>query len=153
MKAGDTAQSTDFIDVSRETIGISRNTTTGTINIPIISDTIRESDETFTVIIHEVEGATFGNEILSIPVKVTILDDDSLPILSVSNTSQVVSEASGQVSIGLNLSYASERPVLVTYSALVDTGDTATPTDFSPVTRQTFTIPSGTTGINFCYNQ
>ena len=143
IASADTAQSTDFTGGSSQTVMITSGTT-GTITIPITPDTDQEGDETFTVTIENVSNARFTTGITSIPVKVTIIDNDA-PVLTVSGTSVNVAEGAGSASIGLMLSKSATQDVTVTYDTILETGEyAAQATDFTARIGQTASIIRGT---------
>ena len=138
------AQQADFTSQPFATVIIPESSTTGIIYIPITNDTISESDETFTVRLSGISGASFDGG-SSIDIQVTIKDDEGLPTLTVDLTSIEITEGDGSAEIGLSLSSAASGPVTVTYSTI---GKTATNdgTDYTVRNNETVRITSGTSG-------
>ncbi len=89
-----------------------------TITIDILSDSIDEPDETFSLQIDEPSNAIIGDGISIL----TILDDDALPTLSVSD--ETVSEDAGTVEVTISLNTESGRDVSFDYET-VDNSATA----------------------------
>lgn len=85
-------------------ITIPAGKTSQTINIPIIGDTDVESDETFLIRLSDPSNATLGNS----EATVTILNDDALPELSISNAS--VQEGNSGKGIPTNLTVTLSSP-------------------------------------------
>ena len=104
--------------------------------IETTGDTIYEPDETFTVTL---TNPWDGTEIADGVAIGTILNDDPIPTLIVSNIARV-NEADGNVEIPVNLSNRTTEVVTLRYST---TNGTATSgTDFIAQTNQTLTIPA-----------
>ena len=118
---GDSDTATNSADFKAEndmTIEISRGTA-GEINIPINDDDISEGNETFTVTISEVVGgAELVDSTNGIIIPVTILDDETLPVLSVSGTS--LSENAGSTHINLSLDRESKEDVTMTFTTMLE---------------------------------
>ena len=141
----DSAQQLDFTEQSSETLTISTSETSGIIQIPINDDSGEEDDETFTLTLTNPTGAIFPNGASSIDVRITIVDDEGHPTITVTSTSIEVRETDSSVDIGLTLSAASDNDVIITYST---EGISASNdgTDYEVQTNETETISSGTTG-------
>lgn len=88
--------------------------TTGTIEIPIRTDTVDEDDETFTVSLENLSGATLGTA----AHVVTIVDDDPPPTLALDAAASVAEGDAGTtpMTFTVRLSPASERTVTVAYA-------------------------------------
>ncbi len=93
------------------------------IPIEIINDDIREGDETFTVRLTAVDGATLDPD--NSDTVVTIVDDDPLPVVSVFPASPI-REDGGIKNFVVAIKGKSQAPVTVNY-AFGDIKDTATP--------------------------
>ena len=142
IESGDSAVQSDFTSLTYNTLSIESPNTTGIILIPITNDTITEGNETFTLTLSEITGASFLGG-TSIVEKVTIVDDEGLPTLSVDTTSINVSEGIGSAAIGLTLTPVPTSDVTVTYSTI---GGTASNdgTDYTTRTDATLTISQNT---------
>lgn len=81
------------------------------IPIEIVNDNIREGNESFTVRLSNPNGATLG---LQAETRVTILDDDPLPTVSV-RPAAPVSEAAGVKNFVVVLEGKSQAPITVGY--------------------------------------
>ncbi|HEX2832628.1 MAG TPA: Calx-beta domain-containing protein [Thermoanaerobaculia bacterium] len=103
----------DYVAVSG-TLTFGPSDTSQTIVIPITTDALDESDETFTVTLANVSGGNLGSPATE---TITITDDDSAPSISVSDAS-VVETNSGTTTMTFNvtLSAASGQPVSVDYT-------------------------------------
>jgi hypothetical protein len=111
-----------------------------TVNIPIIGDAVDEPDEFFDLRLGGAQALTISDEF----ARVTIVDDDPTPGLSVAPVSVVEGDSlttSVQVSVGLT------NPSSQTVTAKLATSDgTATaPGDYSAVTNRTITFSPGQT--------
>ena len=148
ISRSDTATIADFSEQSEQSISITNESTTGTIEIPIASDTIHEGNETFTVRITGLSNAQFSGIIRSIPVYVTITDDDPVPTVSVLNRSITVEESAGSVDINLSLSNPTTQTVQMRYSTSFTGSNPASRDDITPQDNRTITILSEeTTGV------
>ena len=143
IESGDSATQADFTTQTATKIAIVNPITTGIIAIPITDDSMNEFNETFTLTLSEISGAVFSNG-SNIVAKVTIIDDEGLPTLSVDSTSVEVTEGSGPAVINLNLSAIPSGDVSVTYSTL---GGTAINdgSDYTAQSNSTHEISSGST--------
>jgi hypothetical protein len=107
--------------------------------IPIIGDVKDEDDETFSVQIFDVSGAS---SIERDTATVTITNDDSSPEISFTSEIRTTSEGSGRVKIPLQLNTSSGKDVSVSYelSGLAINGQ-----DYSVISDSTIVFPAGTT--------
>ena len=110
----------DYTSTQGTLLFLPGGSTTQTVSVPIINDSLHEENETFTL---QVSGErnfslTSGTG--------TILDDDSAPRLSVAPASADEDAADGRIDFTVTLSGASSRAVKVNYATEVATGDTAT---------------------------
>src|SRR5262249_55862095 len=94
----------------------SANNATQTISVPILADTLDESDETFYVDLASVTGGVVG---ASARTTITITDDDPLPTLSINDVT-VTEGQSGttMATFTVTLNTASGRPVQVNYATV-----------------------------------
>jgi len=127
-----TALSSSDYTVADASLTITAGDTTGTITVAVNADTTFEADETFGITLSNPTGATLG------PASATgtIINDDSLPTLSVAATS--VAEGSGGGSTSLDfiviLNTASSSYVIVDYAT----------SDGTAVSSSDYTATSGT---------
>ena len=141
----------DFTSASGK-VNIPAEITTGTsIDITILDDNIHEIDETFivTLTLPSETDATFGNKpdgtpISSIPVMVTIEDNEDLPTISVSNLDQLksVDEGVGTVNVQVHLSRLSSRLIQLNYTTIQGTAISGAGNDYT-ATSGTLNIPIG----------
>ena len=140
----DTAMAeSDYTAVSDQEVTIAAESVNQAIFINTTQDDLHEDDETFSVILSDPTNATLGTATAT----GTINDDDDLVV-----TVQGASATEGSA-VNFTVSLTSNAPtggVVVTYSASVETGDTASTSssaiggaDFTAVTGQTVTIPAG----------
>lgn len=132
-----TATASDYQAIST-TITIPPGQTSGVQNINIINDAFTEPDETFTITATITSGNTANS---SVTKTVIIMDDDTLPTVSISNYN--ASEGgNAQFYVGLNRPY--NTAVVVQLST---TNGTASSADYTPF-NQTITINPGATYSN-----
>ncbi|MDQ1480111.1 MAG: hypothetical protein QOI44_972, partial [Actinomycetota bacterium] len=136
--AGTAIAPDDYTPVSG-TATIVAGTTTATIDVPIVGDTIEEANETFVVQLSTPTGATIGTA----SATGTILDDDPSTGLTVAigNASAIEGNADArQISLAVTLSDVSASDVSVDYAT---TPITATAGSDFTATSGTLTIPAG----------
>ncbi|MEY2409547.1 MAG: large repetitive protein [Verrucomicrobiota bacterium] len=93
-------------------------TTNQTINVPVMGDTLSESNETFLVTL----SLPVNANIVTFQATGTILDDDALPALVISDARGVELNAGARnLTFNLRLSVPSGRAVLVDYATADDT--------------------------------
>ena len=135
---GGTASSGDDYTATSNTLTIAPGTTTGTINVPILGDTMYEPDETITVT-------------LSNPTNVTMLDDSALcsifnddpePTVSI-NDVQVDEGNSGTTPMLFTVSLSNPSYLTVTVALATSDGTAIAGDDYGADTRQV-TFLSGT---------
>ena len=127
------------------TLTFAPGTTTQTITVPIVGDTVDEPNETFTVqLTNPNQGQIGDGQALGI-----IVDDDEAIALSISDIDVVEGNTNGLATFTVTLSTASPTPVTVDYSTAAGTA-TATSDytavngtlNFAPgITNQTITVP------------
>ncbi len=126
--------------IAASPVVIPAGSTNTTIAIAIDDDTTPESNKTVIVTMGTPTNGTKGATSVC---TLTILDDDTLPLLSFTAASQVQAESAGTVDIEARLSVASDQPVTLpftlagTASNRVDYGIAASPV----------TIPAGSTNV------
>lgn len=126
----------DF-QATRGTLRFPPGTTTQTVRVPVVGDTLSESNETFLVNL-----TAPVNTLLADPTGVgTIIDDDPLPSLSIADVRGTEGDAGSRASVlTVRLSAASGRLVTVQYA----TADaTATAGSDYAATNGTLTFPAG----------
>ncbi len=121
------------------TINFEPGTTTKLITVAVIGDTTVEPDETFNVVLSNPTNATLGND----TGLGTILDDDSLPQLSVQDVSQPEGNTVNSMVFTVTLTKAATGTVTVGYST-VDGTATIANNDYN-ANSGTLTFEAGTT--------
>ena len=130
----------DYSSVNR-TVTINAGSTSVTVPVTVIDDTIVETDETFTVTLSNPTNATLG----TVTATGTIRNDDvPPPVVSVTGPG-TVDESAGTATFTINLSKTWTAAVLVD----VDTvnGTATAGSDYSSVNR-TVTINAGSTSVS-----
>ncbi len=102
--------------------------TVGNIPITLIADAIDEADETFTVSLSNIVGATAG----TVSAQATIVDDDASPSLSI-NDVQVSEGDTGQVVLRFTVSLSESSGNAVSVDAATVAGTAEAGVDFDPV--------------------
>ena len=136
-----TATSGSDYTLSAGTATILAGQTTANISIPIINDTLKESDETIIVTLSNPLNAILGT---SSVYTYTITDDDNLPTLQFTNASLSGLESVTNVNIPINLSESTGTSTTVDYSI---SGTASGSLDYT-LANGTLTIPKGETNTN-----
>jgi alpha-tubulin suppressor-like RCC1 family protein len=135
VSGGSATAGADFT-LANATLTFAPGDTSKTISMPVIDDSIYEGSETVEITLSNATNATLGA--ITMHTR-TILEDDSAPIASVSDTS--VNENAGTVSIDVALDTASSLSTTVTYSTL--DGTATSPADYTGVITGSVVIPAG----------
>ncbi len=109
------------------------------IEIPIIDDDEVEENESFTVLLSNPSEFDLGNPSSSV---ITILDNDSTPVLNLSSVIGEVVESDGSISIELELSQPYALPVIATLN--LNDGTARSGADFSPMGNEVVFEPGET---------
>jgi hypothetical protein len=117
------------------TLLIPPGSTSGSLEVPVVGDTLGETDEQFEVVLTGAEGATLGNTYAF----ATITDDD-LPTLDVLAAAAPEGTAAPGLFFSLSLTRPATQDVVVSY-ATAD-GTAAAGSDYT-ATSGTLTIPAG----------
>ena len=147
VEAGDTvpAGSGSDFTAANGTLTFMAGTTSRTISVSLMDDTVDEDNETFTVTLSGPAAAGSGSSAptLASPASAqgTIVDDDGLPLLSIADAS--VAEGAGSVDFEVSLDPASAKDVSATWSTADVTA--AAGSDYTTVTGGMLTIARGTT--------
>ena len=138
-RAGTAAAGDDYDDdyeSASQELRIVAGDTSATVSVPTVPDTLNEDNESLELVLSDPQGAV----IVAGSAAGTIIDDDPLPELRVSNTA--ASEGDGASAVfTLSLSEASGRDVTVAYSTedlTADAGD-----DYTAVPDGELTIDAG----------
>ena len=135
--SGTATLTTDYTR-SSTSITIPAGSTTGSITLTAVPDTVDESDETIVV---DIETIINGIENGTQQVTATITDDDPAPTVTLSLTGSPMSEDGGVATVTASLSDASGLPVTVTFAF---SGTATLTTDYTP-SATSITIPPGST--------
>ena len=140
--ADGTAKAGSDYTATSGTVTFAPGETQKTVLIPVLDDSVYEGNQSFTLSISNVSGATLAASSASF----TIDDNEAVPQLSLDSSSQSVTESDGTISFAVTLSGLSETPVTCSYAA---TGVNATEgVDFGTASG-TLTIPAGQTTASF----
>ena len=122
------------------TVTIAAGATSATFNVPVLTDTLDEANETATLTLSNASNATISDATGTL----TIVDDDDAPTLSIGDIS--FTEATGDATLTVTLSKVSGQDVVVSYATSDDTATAGT--DYTAGTG-TITIPAGSTTATF----
>jgi hypothetical protein len=122
---------------SGASITIPSGSSSGSITLTAVQDTLDETNETIVVDIDTVENGT-ENGVQQ--VKATITDDDPLPTVILSLTNSLLAEEAGVATVTASMSAVSGRPVTVNLAF----SGTVTPFDYT-TSGGSITIPEGST--------
>lgn len=126
----------DYTAAESGALTIAAGSTTGTITIPIASDSLYEYDEEFFVVLTNIENASVTDQ----EARVLISDDDPAPSIQVADAS--VGE--GQwMAFAVSLSAPTARPIQVSY--LTVAGTAIEGTDYGAAGPSTIEFPIGET--------
>lgn len=141
LAGGTAAAGLDFT-YSNQTITFPANSTTPIVlNIPIVNDTITESNETFVLTLtNPNNSALIGTGTSTI----TITDDDIVPNISFIGTNQVITENGGNLLIRVALT--NPPPVPTTIDVTVSSGSAVLGTDYTLSSTQ-LTFVAGTNSM------
>jgi arylsulfatase A-like enzyme len=141
--ADGTATAPDDYTAVADTITFAPGETQATVDVPVIGDTVLETDETFTLGLSNPTNGTLATATAT----GTILDDDSRPVVTVGNSPAVTEGDSGTTDavFTVALDATTTRDVSVDY-ATAD-GTASAPDDYL-ATSGTVTIPAGETTAN-----
>ncbi|MUH37904.1 DUF11 domain-containing protein [Zobellia amurskyensis] len=133
-----TADDTDYTTTDIQ-VTIPAGAITINVDVPTTDDIIDEIDEDFTIAIASVDAGTVGD--ISDTATGTILDDDTLPIISIDDATAIEGNA---IPFPVTLSSPSATDITLTFTF---TNGRANDDDYTSTNIQA-TIPAGTTSIN-----
>ena len=135
---GDTATSGNDFTAANGTLTIAAGAQTGTVEVATLDDDATEGNETFTLTL---SNPSSNAELATDPTTAsgTIVDNDVLPTLSVANAAAAESDG---VTFTVTLSEAATADVTATWTASIETGDTAEAADFESTTGTVTFTPS-----------
>ncbi len=127
---------------------IAPGSTSGTISIPVIGDTLPEPNETFTVNLNSGTNVTIAGDTQG---QATITDDDSAPTVTIGDPA-TVTEDNVNVSFPVTLSAPAPAPVTITWTTT--DGSAVAPGDYDAASGPALVIGTGsssgtiTVGVN-----
>ncbi len=133
----------DYTAVVSTTVTIPAGSTSATVEVSTVQDTVDEPAETFLVVLSTPTNATL--DATKSTAVVTITDDDPLPVLSIAAVTVTEGTAA---ELTVTLDAVSGRDVTVNWNTAADTSgsDLATAAvDYTAVVSTTVTIPAGST--------
>ena len=136
--SGTATNGTDYTGTTG-TLTLSAGVTTGTIVVPITTDTTDESDETATLTLSNPNNATIGDATSDL----VITDDDAIPAISISDGTAA---EGGTATFTASLTNPSSEDITVEYES--SSGTATNGSDFNAVT-ETLTISAGETTATF----
>ena len=146
----------DYTEEANRTATIPIGSSTGSFSIPIREDDLREGNETFTLVLSNLVGASlFNDNALTFSRTVTIIDDDP-PTLSIANTPLTVLENVGAGGLVVEAMLSGTRDDFddstnldVTFSYTLADDSATEGTDYTQPTSRTLRIPEGETSTTF----
>ncbi len=135
-------------NVPRQTLPAIRSASPSmTFNVPVIGDTIAEDDETFTVTLSNLSSnARFAGGVAAVSATGTIVDDEQ-PQIRIADSEVVEGNNPSNNLNQMVFEVTAHRPlsadVTFTYSATLESGDTAGTGDFGPVSGLSARLPKG----------
>ncbi|MBP9887526.1 MAG: Ig-like domain-containing protein [Leptospiraceae bacterium] len=135
-----TGGGTDY-SITASPLTIAVGSTTATITINLINDSIDEPDETIVI---DIGNPTNATALGTISHTATITDDDATPTVSFTAASQSSSENGGTMTVTAQLSAASGFVVSVPFTINATSTATGGGTDYS-ITASPLSIPAGST--------
>jgi hypothetical protein len=136
---GTAAAGADYASASG-TLTIPAGATSGAVPVTVVTDSIDENDEAFTLVLSNPSGATLGASTAT----ATIVDDDAPPVVFVGDCTAVEGTGNaGSCTIGIGLSNASGKEVTVAYQTA--NGTASAPADYTAASG-VVTFPPGSTG-------
>ena len=140
----------DFNDPTQTTGTIAIGNDEATILIPILSDTAEEGNETFTLTLSNILGATFVGGGTTLTQEITIIDDD-VPELTIADATGIEGDDSsnGSVAFMPTLDRVAVQPVVIAYSIAPSGFFPADADDYTSASASgMITIPIGATTPN-----
>ena len=132
----------DYTELESQPVTIAGGNATGTISIPILNDSETEGEQSFTLKIESVVGATLAENMDSIEQIITIVDDEASTIfLDNILSAENVIEGYGNYSMNLSTPTALDSSVTISFSTMALTATSGT--DFTAPANQTITIMNG----------
>ncbi len=131
----------DYTAVGTTTLTFNPGETSKTVPVAVLDDLLIEGDETFSVVLSNAVGAGIATPAGT----ATITDDETPPVISIANATEVESAAS--VTLTLTLSTASAQTVTV--DASTADGTATAGADYTGTGPATITFPAGVQSASF----
>ncbi|GAA5505666.1 Calx-beta domain-containing protein [Novipirellula caenicola] len=146
--SGTATAGTDYT-ISSSPLRIPAGATSGAIVVTAISDTESEADESISITLQPPTGASLGTATThTITLQNTDPSVPSLPIVTIANVTQSVSEASSAINVTVQLSKPSDSAITVPFTL---TGSATSGSDYT-VAANPITIAAGQTAGNITIN-
>ena len=136
--AGTATADQDYAETNG-TVTIQPGETSAQFQVTIIDDTQPEANETIDIVLSDPVNATLGTPSSGV---LTIVDDDTLPVIALSKATYTVNEGDGSATITVTLSGPSAATVSVDYAT--SDGTATAGSDYTTV-NSTLAIPAGST--------
>ena len=151
IETGDTASTADLATTKTGTVTVDDGETTAKFTVPVNDDNTDEPDQTFTVTLSNPSPTSLAQLAADPTATGTIKDDDSLPVLQLGSGG---TEEATVAALLVTVTPASEREVMVTWTATIESGNTAEAADFTDLSTATGTgtIPAGRSQYIFFMN-
>ena len=139
---GTATSGTDYRAITPGTLTFTKGQTSKNIDVSVIGDTVDEPNETVDIKLSSPTNATFAGGTTTLTRPGTITDDDSQPKVTLSLSSNSISENGGTTTVTATLNHASSASTSVTVST--SPGANTKSSDFTQ-SGTTLTIAAGAT--------
>ena len=137
--SGDTAVAAEDLNSTTGPVTVEAGDTTGTFTVSTAQDLTDEENETFTVTL---SGVSSNAQLAADPTATgTINDDDPTPTLSFLENQMAAGYEADGVTFTVHVSSLASKPVTATWTASIESGDTASTGDLGGSTTGTVTVP------------
>ena len=140
IESGDTAVAADLTATTTDMVTVAAGATTAKFTVPVNNDTTDEPDQTFTVTLSNPSPASLVQLASDPTARGTIEDEDDPPTVGIVSASGHEGRDPDTLAPTLVLSAASEKTVTVTWTASIESGDTAAAADFVDLSAATGTV-------------
>ena len=131
IESGDTAVAADLGTTKTGTVAIAAGATTATFEVPVVDDATDEEDETFTVTLSSPYPSADVKLATDATAKGTILDDDATVTLPTLSVADAEGDEDDGVEFTATLTTAVSAKVTATWTASIESGDTASAADLA----------------------
>jgi predicted extracellular nuclease len=141
---GTATAGSDYVALSAAPFSIAEGLSSATVTVTVNGDTVDESDETFTVTLSAVTGATVADG----EATGTITNDDAATAeLSIANPADIAEGNSGETDLDFTVSLAFAVGEDVSFTATTADGSATAGADYAAVNGEVFTITAGNTSV------